>query len=70
MNDVGRGRRRESFTKARGMDRGDQYPDQAECKHCFVRRRIYSVILGGVVLFARPAWPIFLWYWPRSRVTA
>lgn len=51
-----KGRRRESRfykTQKRRMDRSDQYPDLAECKHGFVRRRIYSVILGRVALLAR-----------------
>jgi len=55
MNDK-KGRRRESRfykTQKRRMDRSDQYPDLAECKHGFVRRRIYSVILGRVALLAR-----------------
>lgn len=65
-----KGRRRESRfykTQKRRMDRSDQYPDLAECKHGFVRRRIYSVILGRVDLLARTDW-FFVFPVPRYSV--
>lgn len=48
-------------------DRSDQYPDLAECKHGFVRRRIYSVILGRVALSSRGAVRFFAFSDPTSQ---
>lgn len=52
------------------MDRSDQYPDLAECKHGFVRRRIYSVILGRVAALLLLAWPGRFSVFSRSHVTS